>query len=208
MAKKSDLTKGRLLTAATAEFAARGIAGARVDRIAADAAVNKNLIYVYFGSKEQLFDAVYNQSVTEFLEAIAFDAHDLPGYAGALFDYFHARPELIRLARWHSLERSGAIPMAEQDKRTKVQALAQAQAAGVVNAGMAPEDLLTLVLTVARAWSDGAPESAEEEVGAAVTATRRHAIVVAVGTFTRPPETGHPSEDQSPGEVGGDSGLD
>jgi AcrR family transcriptional regulator len=205
--KKSDLTKARLLTAATAEFAARGIAGARVDRIAADASLNKNLIYVYFGSKEQLFDAVYFQSVTEFLKAVAFDAHDLPGYAGALFDYFRARPELIRLARWHSLERPGALPIAEQDKRSKVQALARAQAEGVVNAGVAPEDLLTLVLTLARAWSDGAPEPADQEVGAAVTATRRHAIVVAVGNLARPPTPVRPTNRQSPAEVGGDSGA-
>jgi AcrR family transcriptional regulator len=57
-ARDSAATKERLLEAATAEFAAHGIAGARVDRIAAAARANKQLIYAYFGSKEQLFDAV------------------------------------------------------------------------------------------------------------------------------------------------------
>ena len=47
----------RILDAATAEFSARGIAGARVDRIADAAACNKALLYSYFGNKDQLFDA-------------------------------------------------------------------------------------------------------------------------------------------------------
>ncbi|HEY3483203.1 MAG TPA: TetR family transcriptional regulator, partial [Streptomyces sp.] len=45
-------TKRRLLAAATEEFAERGIAGARVDRIAAAAGCNKAMIYSYFGSKD------------------------------------------------------------------------------------------------------------------------------------------------------------
>jgi AcrR family transcriptional regulator len=44
-ARDSAATKERLLAAATDEFAAHGIAGARVDRIAAAARANKQLIY-------------------------------------------------------------------------------------------------------------------------------------------------------------------
>ena len=51
MARDAEQTKQRLLEAAIAEFSAYGIAGARVDRIAAGAGVNKSLIYSYFGSK-------------------------------------------------------------------------------------------------------------------------------------------------------------
>ncbi|MFD9045102.1 TetR family transcriptional regulator, partial [Streptomyces bottropensis] len=45
-------TKSRILQAAAAEFAAYGFAGARVDRIAKAASVNKNLIYIYFTNKD------------------------------------------------------------------------------------------------------------------------------------------------------------
>ena len=41
----------RILSAATLEFARHGFAGARVDRIAAAAGVNKQLLFHYFGSK-------------------------------------------------------------------------------------------------------------------------------------------------------------
>ena len=45
MARDAEDTKRRIFEAATAEFADHGIAGARVDRIAARAGANKQLIY-------------------------------------------------------------------------------------------------------------------------------------------------------------------
>lgn len=48
-------SRRRLLDAATAEFAARGFAGAKVDRIAAKARLNKAMIYYHFGSKAALY---------------------------------------------------------------------------------------------------------------------------------------------------------
>jgi TetR/AcrR family transcriptional regulator len=46
------------LTAARREFAKSGLAGARVDEIAARAGVNKQLVYHYFGDKDALYLAV------------------------------------------------------------------------------------------------------------------------------------------------------
>jgi len=51
-------TRARILARATAEFAARGYAGARVDAIARRCGLAKNMLYHYFGSKEGLFIAV------------------------------------------------------------------------------------------------------------------------------------------------------
>jgi TetR/AcrR family transcriptional regulator len=48
-------TRVRLLTAAAAEFAAHGFAGANVDRIAHAARVNKAMIYYHFHSKAALY---------------------------------------------------------------------------------------------------------------------------------------------------------
>jgi TetR/AcrR family transcriptional regulator len=47
----------RILSAATLEFARHGFAGARVDRIATAAGVNKQLLFHYFGSKGGLYRA-------------------------------------------------------------------------------------------------------------------------------------------------------
>ena len=51
-------TRTKLLTAARREFAQNGLAGARVDEIAARAGVNKQLVYHYFGDKDALYLAV------------------------------------------------------------------------------------------------------------------------------------------------------
>src|SRR3981189_2845928 len=51
-------TRKKLLTAARREFALNGLAGARVDEIAARAGVNKQLVYHYFGEKDALYLAV------------------------------------------------------------------------------------------------------------------------------------------------------
>ena len=51
-------TKAAILSAATAIFAEKGFGGARVDDIAARAAINKRMLYHYFGGKEALYKAV------------------------------------------------------------------------------------------------------------------------------------------------------
>jgi AcrR family transcriptional regulator len=58
MPRDADLTRKRILAAATAEFARKGLGGARVDEIALRSKSNKRMIYHYFGDKEQLFTTV------------------------------------------------------------------------------------------------------------------------------------------------------
>jgi AcrR family transcriptional regulator len=101
----SQATKRRLLDAAFAEFVEVGLAGARVDSIARAASANKQAIYAYFGSKELLFDAVLTERLQFFADLVPLDPHDLPAYAGALFDLACKHPEHLRLRAWQQLER-------------------------------------------------------------------------------------------------------
>ena len=55
MARPATVSPERILAAAAVEFAARGFGGARVDRIARRARVNKAMIYYHFGSKQALY---------------------------------------------------------------------------------------------------------------------------------------------------------
>jgi AcrR family transcriptional regulator len=61
-----DGSRARLVAAAAAEFAARGFAGASVDRIAAAAKVNKAMIYYHFRSKA----ALYREILHEMFQAV------------------------------------------------------------------------------------------------------------------------------------------
>jgi AcrR family transcriptional regulator len=151
--RDADATRARLLAAATDEFAAHGIAGARVDRIANAAAANKQLIYAYFGSKEGLFDAALTESCTGLMESVPFDPDDIPDYVGRLFDYAAAHPEVYRLVAWAGLERPTAVAEFEADSYgAKLAAIADAQRAGRLDASLAPADLLALVMGLAGSW--------------------------------------------------------
>ena len=146
----------RLMEAATAEFAAFGIAGARVDRIAAAAKVNKAQMYAWFGSKERLFEAVFGQHLARIIDAVPFTPDDLPGYAVALYDSYLTNPELVRLASWNRLERVpighllAAHPGLIDDKHD---AIARAQAEGRIIDGIRPDEVYALVIAIAGTWS-------------------------------------------------------
>lgn len=59
-------SRAAILAAAGSSFAKSGLAGARTDLIAADAGVNKALLYYYFKSKEALYEAVVEDHFREF----------------------------------------------------------------------------------------------------------------------------------------------
>ena len=67
--RDADRSQSTILAAARDEFAEHGLGGARVDRIAERAGLNKRLIYYYFQDKENLFQAVLEQSYRDIREA-------------------------------------------------------------------------------------------------------------------------------------------
>ncbi|TFV31258.1 TetR/AcrR family transcriptional regulator [Streptomyces sp. T1317-0309] len=126
----SAATRARLLDAAYHEFSERGLAGARVDRIAAAASANKQAIYAYFGSKDNLFDAVLSDRLSVLADTAPYTPDDLPGYAGALFDALNANPDLLRLTPLAWLERDDATRGEIDSHLEKAVALRTALGAG------------------------------------------------------------------------------
>lgn len=61
-----ERTKRLLLEASVKEFAEHGFGGARFDRIAAAAKINKQALYYHFGAKDELFEAVLEHSYQRF----------------------------------------------------------------------------------------------------------------------------------------------
>lgn len=184
-ARNSQETRRRLLAAATAEFAEHGIAGARVDRIAETAGVNKQAIYAYFSSKEGLFDAVFDAMVLQTIEDVPIDAYDLPEYAARLYDRNQKHPEVLRIATWYALERGHGTPhpSALRSSKKKIAAIRDAQAAGAVTKAIPAEDLLMLVLSISRSGHTDSPESISPQ--RQHVTTRKH-IASAVRRLTAP----------------------
>jgi AcrR family transcriptional regulator len=178
MVYDSAATRARLLDAAYAEFSERGLAGARVDRIAAAASANKQAIYAYFGSKDGLFDAMLAARLGVLSDAVPFTPDDLPAYAGALFDAMVESPELVRLTQWKSLESSDASEGEAEAYRLKAVAL---QAATGIDQETAI-DLLIMIIAMATAWTSTGP--ALQALGSRRSATARrraHRAAVVAG---------------------------
>jgi AcrR family transcriptional regulator len=67
--RDADRSRDAILAAARDEFAEHGLGGARVERIAERAALNKRLIYYYFENKDSLFSAVLEDTYLNIREA-------------------------------------------------------------------------------------------------------------------------------------------
>jgi AcrR family transcriptional regulator len=177
MAYDADETRRRILAAATAEFAEHGLAGARVDRIAAAAACSKERLYAHYGDKESLFTAVLNASFAHLGEAASADFASVEDFAVAVFDHLVDNPANQRLLAWARLEQrhdwAASFGVLESVRATSVGHLerlvgaGQATDATAATAAMAepgasattaeappwsPDDLFALVLAIASAW--------------------------------------------------------
>jgi AcrR family transcriptional regulator len=170
-------TSRRILDAALEEFAERGIAGARIDRIIAAARTNKAQLYGYFGSKDGLFDAVLADRLGRGMNEVPFDADNLAGWAVGMYDASLSNPDLVRLLGWIRLERRpvGFI-LGNVDIEPKAAAVARAQAAGRLRPGN-PLDLLALVVGMASAWSPATGAYAASSEEPAADHDRRRALL-------------------------------
>ncbi|WP_106243150.1 TetR family transcriptional regulator [Allonocardiopsis opalescens] len=179
-----EAKRRRLLDAARAEFAAHGIAGARVDRIAKRAGCSAGLVYTYFGGKDELFDAVFADVVDGAVTEVPITPDDIPGYAGRLFDAHERHPEVARVVGWYRLERGTALPSsAGAATGAKVAAVRAAQEAGTVSRRFDAEQLIALVLTLSAMWTAASVEAGSD---AADRAVRRATVVDAVRRLVEP----------------------
>jgi AcrR family transcriptional regulator len=92
-------SRTKILAAAATEFAARGYAGANVDRIARAARLNKAMIYYHFASKAALYRDILNdmfdavrRRVTEVVQSSASPADKIRRYVEAIAVEAEARP--------------------------------------------------------------------------------------------------------------------
>jgi len=85
--RQPDASRKAILTAALAEFAREGLAGARVDSIADAAGVNKALLYYYFHDKETLYGATLENFFAPLHQRV-MEVCDRPGSAGGRFLHY------------------------------------------------------------------------------------------------------------------------
>ncbi len=144
-----------ILKVATAEFADKGLSGARIDEIAAATRTSKRMIYYHFGSKEGLYLAVLEASYQRIrdietglhLEDLAPE-DALRKLVAFTFDYQHDNEDFIRLVMNENMHRGEYLAQSKTIQQLNVPAINAVQRvyqrgvqAGVFRQGLDPTDL-------------------------------------------------------------------
>jgi TetR/AcrR family transcriptional regulator len=197
-------TKRDILLAAREEFVEHGLEGARVDRIAERAGINKRMLYHYIGNKEALYARVLHDAYHD----IRTGEHELqlaslpPRVAmeklvGFTFDHFRANPWFIRLLATENMQR-GAFVRTIPDIRELnaplvaqvAEVLAAGEAEGIFRSGVDPLQLYITLTGVSYFYLSnihtlsivfGATLASDAEM----TRRRTHAIEVVLGYLRR-----------------------
>jgi AcrR family transcriptional regulator len=157
---RSD-SRRRILEVATREFAAKGLAGARVDLIAQKAGCNKQLIYYYFGGKDALYDEVLGSMMAATRREQPAPATSLGELITRHLSSTSLRRRWVRLLSWEGLQGKLSRILREDERRLvwrrDVDALAELQAQGEVDPAFDPE-MLGVVLHGLRLFPELLPQ--------------------------------------------------
>jgi AcrR family transcriptional regulator len=150
-----ERTKANILEVAAAEFGEKGLAGARIDEIAALTQTSKRMLYYYFGSKEGLYLAVLEESYKKVREIEAeLHLQDLePEQAlrrlvAFTFDHHLNHENYIRLVMSENINRGQYLAQSQRIQELNVPAIAAIKhlyergiQAGVFRPGLDPVDI-------------------------------------------------------------------
>jgi len=200
LSARAAATRQRILDAALVEFAANGLAGARVDEIAARSGANKRMLYAHFGSKEELWLVVLERAyAAKRAEERALDVEHLaPAEAMARLVRFNLRytaahPEFVALLNQENihraayLKRSAEVPAMYSPLLESLRAvLRRGEEAGHFRRGVDPLQLYVTMLGLGHFWVANRHTLStifgeDLGTGAALEARERHVIDVVLG---------------------------
>jgi AcrR family transcriptional regulator len=150
-----ERTKANILEVAEAEFGEKGLAGARIDEIAAATNTSKRMIYYYFGSKEGLYLAVLEEAYRRTRDVEAeLHLQDLEPEEGLrrlvafTFDHHLHHESYIRLVMSENIHRGEYLAQSPRIQELNVPAIAAIKSlyergvkAGVFRRGLNPIDI-------------------------------------------------------------------
>lgn len=159
-------TMNRLLAAARKEFSGKGLAGARIEEIAQDVGVTKQLVYHYYGSKEGLFIAVLDEASDNIMsELVNLDVEQLSPPAALrsmlnhFFDQYRDDPLLgtlalegIRYHDAHQTPRNHFLELAPKLIAKLDRILLRGAESGDFKAGLNPRLFLATAALITTGW--------------------------------------------------------
>lgn len=204
LSPRAAATRQRILDAALAEFAANGLAGARVDEIAARAGANKRMLYAHFGGKDELWLTVLERAyAAKRAEERALDVEGLPP-AEAMrrlvafnLRYTAAHPEFVALLNQENihraahLQRSAQVPAMYSPLLEALRGvLSRGEAQGVFRIGVDPLQLYITIVGIGHFYVSNMHTlstifGAGLDTQAALAAREAHCVDVVLG-YLRP----------------------
>ncbi len=164
-ARTRDAERSReiILLAARDEFAEPGLGGARVDRIADRAGLNKKLISYYFADKDSLFSAVLEEAYRNIREAERqLHLDDMPPEQAVrrltefTWRYYLEHPEFLTLLNSENLHRARHLEGSQQARALNTplieelgRILERGRASGVFRGGVDPLQLYISIAGIA-----------------------------------------------------------
>ena len=157
-----ERSRRAILKAATDEFVAHGFSGASVNEIATRAAINKRMLYHYFGNKEELFLAVLESTYAQIRtgeRTLELD-HLEPMQAierlvRFSYDHFFEHPDFLTLLNIENmyqarhLKKSAKIQQMHSPLVVQIQdVLKRGQADGVLRADVDPVELYITIASL------------------------------------------------------------
>jgi len=141
-----------ILFAARDEFATHGLGGARMDRVAAGAGVNKRLLYYYFGDKDSLFKTVLEDAYRKIRQAEQqLQLADLPPAEAVrkltefTWNHYLEHPEFLSLLNSENQQAAKHLSGSTQARalnspliETLAEVLERGRATGVFRGGLDP----------------------------------------------------------------------
>jgi len=161
--RDADRSQNTILAAARDEFAEYGLGGARVDRIAERAGLNKRLIYYYFEDKEKLFQAVLEMAYRDIrdrereLRLTEMEpANAVRRLMEFTWDYYREHPEFITLLNSANLHKARHLAESKRARElnspvieTLAAVLERGRREGVFRGGVDPVQLYVSIAGLA-----------------------------------------------------------
>ncbi len=160
--RDAEATRQRILDAARGAFSQHGLSGARIDKIARAAEVNVQMIYRYFGGKEELYLAVLEDTYAR-IRALErqLDLAAMRPEAGMrrliefTFDYLRDNPDFVAIIRNENMARGRFVrelPLVSDTTLPLVETIAdllsRGHASGVFKADIDPPQLYVTILSL------------------------------------------------------------
>lgn len=102
--RNAERSRQDILAAAEQQFGEKGFYGARIDAIAQQSGLNKNMLYIYFGSKEELYRQVLlnmyrrmEEVERRLLERNLEGAELIAELIGAYYDFLEQNPSFVNI---------------------------------------------------------------------------------------------------------------